>query len=296
MILPRTTSEDAYRQLFKDDAVWLPAARELCSRHALDPADLERPTLGSNVVFRAAGHVLKLFPPFWGNDDLVERATLPRLSGLPSPDIVAEGELEGWTYIVMTTVEGTPALEVWKDIPHHQKLELTRDLGRLMRVLHDHPPIPELEIDWNAFLQERINRRPKHHRAEDPWKTWIAERLDEYSEPPFSPVLLNADITEDHLLLSQVDGTWSITGFIDFADAMMGHPFYDFAAPFCSYTFGHPDLTSALLDGYGLSPSDIDRERLTTYCLLHRFGRLSDFLKVHPVSNSSDFSDALWGS
>lgn len=295
MLLPDISTEAQYRLIYEDNDVWLPAVQAVCERHAISTSALKRPTLGSNIVFQSEDEIIKLFPPFWANDGLRERATLPHLRGLPTPRILANGEFEGWPYVVMSTAEGTPALEVWSDIPHAQKQALMHDLGGLMRTLHDHPPVTELATDWNAFLHDRISESEQHHGAEEPWRSWIAERLDGFSDPPFTPVLLNADITEDHLLLSQVEGVWCITGFIDFADAMMGHPLYDFAAPFCFFTFGRPDLTHALIDGYGLEVTEPVAQGLITYCLLHQFGHLSDFLKTFPVSSPDAFYSALWG-
>ena len=82
------------------------------------------------------------------------------------------------------------------------------------------------------------------------------EAVDGFSEPPFVPALINADITEDHVLLAERDGCWGISGLIDFGNAMMGHPYYDFAAPLAFYTFGRPSLSRTLVEAYGLELTD----------------------------------------
>ncbi len=244
---------------------------EICSRHGLDAGSLRREVLGSHVVFRADGRILKLFSPLWGGDHTSERAVLTHICGLPAPRITEEGDIDGWPYLALTIVPGLPALDVWSDLEVDQRADVVRQLGELMRKLHGHPPVHELAVDWDNFIGERIAACDHHHRAEEPWRSWIHGQLDGFTEPPFTPVLLSADITEDHLLLSQDQDQWLITGFIDFGDAMMGHPYYDFIAPLAFYCFGEPDLSYVLLDAYGLEPTDQTTRRLTTYCLLHRF-------------------------
>ena len=108
-------------------------------------------------------------------------------------------------------------------------------------------------------------------------------------------VLLHADITAEHVLLTQTEDAWTINGLIDFGDAKVGHPHYDFLAPIAELTFGEPKLTQVLLEAYGLKLDRPTRESITTFCLLHEFGRLADFLRRHPAPNPPAFCRALWG-
>ena len=48
--------------------------------------------------------------------------------------------------------------------------------------------------------------------------------------PHFRPVLINADLTDDHLLLLYRFGTWRISALIDWADAEVGSPEYEWVA------------------------------------------------------------------
>jgi len=295
MILPEIKSRPDYVAVYADTDTWLPAMRAICDRHSLDAGDLRREVLGTHVVFRTGSLILKLFSSLWPGDFRSERAVLAHLRDLPVPELVAEGEIEGWPYLVITSVPGVPALDVWGDLDLSQKTRIMTQLGQFMRQLHDHPPVPELATDWNAFLRERIENADEHHRAEEPWRTWIRDRLAAFSFPSFDPVLISADITEDHLLLSERNGVWDVTGLIDFGDARMGHSHYEFIAPLAFYTFGKPDLSHTLVEAYGLPFDSEIAASLTTYCLLHEFGRLADFLKRYPASDGPDFHRALWG-
>ena len=295
-ILPHITSRQDYARVYTDAATWLPAVRAICGRHGLDASGLQRQTFGTHVVYRTGARIVKLFCPFWEDDFPAEQASLRHLHGLPAPELVAEGDIESWPYLVLTVVPGAPALDVWDSLDTKQKTGLVAQLGEIMRQIHDHPPVPELATDWNALLAERIAQSDAHHaEAGDPWRAWVRERLTGFSEPPFEPVLLNADLTEDHLLLSEQNGTWRITGLIDFGDATMGHPHYEFIAPLSFYTFGQPALSRTLVEAYGLRLTADLAERLTTYGLLHKYARLVDFLERHPVPDGAGFRRALWG-
>ena len=120
-------------------------------------------------------------------------------------------------------------------------------------------------------------------------------RLAAFSECGQGVSTLHGDITADHVLLSRQTRGWEITGLIDFGDARVGDSLYEFVAPLAFYTFGRPRLTRVLLESYGLELLPMVRERVTTFCLLHEFGRVQDFMEQHPVADGRAFERALWG-
>lgn len=296
MILPEISCRQDYVKVYSDTAVWLTAAEAICARHGLDARKLRRGVLGTHVVFRTGDCILKLFCKLWPDDFTAERAALDRVRDLPIPQLIGEGELEGWSYLIMSVVPGVPAADVWNHLEIEEKSRIVRALGRMMRKLHEQSPIPELSGDWHAFLQERIAQVNAHHGMDAPWRAWMHNRIANFREPPFDPVVLHADITEDHILLSEGNEGWEITGLIDFGDARMGHPHYDFIAPLACFTFGHPDLSRTLVEAYGLRLTAEIAEHLTTWCLLHEFACVKDFLTVYPVPDGPSFHRALWGN
>lgn len=294
-LLPPIRSEQDYRRVYADESIWLPAMRALCQRHGLDPDRLQRMGLGTHVAFRSGDRIIKLFAGPWAEDYTSESACLKHITGLPVPELMAEGELEDWPYIVMGAVPGTPAVEVWEELALEDKRGVVAELGRIMATLHALPPLPGLGGDWNVFLQERLQNAEEHHDAPPPWRAWINRRLDGFAPTPRAHVLLSADITEDHLLLSEENGRWRVSGFIDFGDARMGHPFYEFIAPLAFYTVGTPELSRLLVESYGLDFSADLAEELTTWCLLHEFGRLRDFTDKAGIESPEELCRALWG-
>lgn len=295
-LLPTITSKAEYRAVYTNNAVWLPAMEVVCRRHGLDPAQLQREPPGTHIVFRVGLYILKLFCPLWGEDYGAELAVLRHLQGLPTPQFAAHGEIEGWSYLIMTAVPGNPVNEVWGELGLAEKRSILERIGVFMHDLHKQPSIPALETDWEEFLAERVEHWEEHHQPDGAWRDWIRGRVSGFREPPFAPVLLNADITDEHVLVVNRGGKWRFSGVIDYGDAMMGHPFYEFVAPLMCLTIGEPSLSRTLVESYGMELTPAVADRLTTYCLLHRFGRLSDILERCPVADGQALQEALWGT
>src|SRR5436190_23457539 len=101
----------AYHAVAHDTALWLPAVQVVAERHRLT-GELRRPDNGSNVVFHVGeACVVNLFAPIFAGEHRTERALLAHVAGrLPvaTPEILADGELEGWPYLVLSRIAGAP--------------------------------------------------------------------------------------------------------------------------------------------------------------------------------------------
>ena len=294
MILPRIYSIEEYRDVYGDAGIWLPAMNEIARRHSL-AGEPQRQTLGSNVVYGFGELIVKLFAPLWANGFQTEKAALEAVRGLPVPEIVDEGALEGWPYLIVKRLHGIPVGDVWDELDSVQRRRIVYYLGDLMRAVHQCEIPAGLPDDWKTFLSERLSGAVDHHNVAEPWRDWIAEQLSDFREPPHQKVLLNGDLTHDHLLLSETKGEWSISGVIDFGDARIGHPFYEFAIPLLDYTYGSSELSHVLLDAYGLDPTTQVLASLTRYCLLHEFATLDDHLERCPAESPEHFCRLIWG-
>jgi hygromycin-B 7''-O-kinase len=281
VLLPRVDTIKDYRPHYAADTAWRPAMRTICERHGLDAGDLRREPLGSHVVFRTGARVIKLFCPLWLRSHKSE---------------VGDGELEGRPYLILTIVPGTPAIDLWDSLDPATRERIVTRIGELMAALHaiDAPAV--LAHDWNAFLAERIARADEQHKAGGaPFLAWIRARVEGFAEPAFAPVFLHADVTDDHVLLSERNGRWEVTGLIDFGDAMLGHPHYEFIAPLAFYALGTPSLARRMVEAYGLEPTPELADRLTTYCMLHKFGHIGQFLQRTPCATPRELERAMWG-
>ena len=70
--------------------------------------------------------------------------------------------------------------------------------------------------------------------------------------PDFSPAIVSGDIHQYHLLVTQENGRWRLTGLFDFDDALVGFQEYDLAAAGLFMMAGNPALLRAFLLAYTL--------------------------------------------
>ena len=303
MLLPNISTHEDYRRIYRDADVWLPVMRVICERHGLDANRLELAPPGTHVVFKAGSErYIKLFSPLWGRDSLPERLVLRQLSGrsdLPTPQLVSEGRIEDWPYIIVTAVDGVPLYEVWHSMSVADREHIAVRCGELMASLHSTPTegLEAIAVDWPTFVESQIQDCIDHLARADIDKRRIRsilEFLDDLPplfEPGFRPVLLSADVTDEHILVSKRRGRWELTGFIDFGDAMLGHPYYEFVAPSYCITRGSPGLQRAMLLAYGYSEDQLNptlAKQLMAYTLIHRFVNIPDLLKSFGSQQPAD--------
>lgn len=293
ILLPDVRREEDYKPLRWDAAVWSPALRALCERHALDPTRFERAKDGTHVVWLGPDVVLKLFVRLWPEDHAREVAALTALAGshLPVPRLLASGELEGWPYLLQERLAGTAVKHVWSTLGLHDQRDLMLQTGAFLARLHALPvagcPSPLATDDWRAFLAERLERCVEHHARGGASASFVDEVrallavTPELIEPDFRPRLIHADLTHDHLLVGQDDATgrWHVRGIIDWADAMLGHPLYDLAVPPVFLAQGRVGVGMALLRGYGLMPHADLARRLLWHFLVHKYGHIAGALR-----------------
>lgn len=312
MLLPNIKNKQDYAPVYRDAGTWLPAMRVICQRHGLDPALLEMAPPGSHVNFRVGAECyIKLFAPMWSDDFVSERLVLEKLSGQfgwPVPQLLAEGELEGWPYVITTAIEGAPLCQVWSALDAADRERVVVGCGQFMAALHATPTdgLETLAQDWPVFVEEQRQAGLQHLAQAELDASWTSaaraflEDLPPLFEPDFRPVLLSADVTDEHLLVSQRGGRWELTGYIDFGDAMLGHPWYEFAAPGCCITRGSPRLQRALLRAYGYAESELDEtlaRQLLAYTLLHQYINLTSLLEIFGSQRPASFEElqaALW--
>ncbi len=311
MLLPTVNTPADYRPIYRDAAVWLPAMRAICRRHHLDPTALRMAPPGTHVVFFVGtACIIKLFVPPWVEDAYPERVALAALRGhatIAVPQLIGQGELEGWPYLVLTTVPGRSLETVWPALSPADRQHIMHQLGALMRQLHalDVTKVEGLASDWSGFLSQQFRLCLDNQAQAGASAAWL-EQIHSFlaNLPPLagngSPsALLHSDITCEHVYLQQQEDTWQISGLIDWGDAMIGDPLYDFVAP-ALITRDDPAVWRALLQGYGFQPARWSADRaaeLLAYALLHRYVRLTDFLAdwgPHPPADLRELQRRLF--
>ena len=210
-----------------------------------------------------------------------------------------EGELAIAVHELLAGTELT--LDLWEGIPEPERSELPATVGAFLRALHDQDPelgsaagLPNIDhaevmrtrSEWTApevptplapELRSALHQCFAQWSADDPaWR--------------YEPAILHADLSPGHILVDRDLG--SVTGVIDWGDAVLGDPARDFI--FLYEDWGLEFLDRAL-DAYA---SDGDVASLRRRVLLHYLAdQLSWTLPQEAEGRSADFRHgvaALW--
>jgi hygromycin-B 7''-O-kinase len=266
---------------------WRQAAELTAQRHNLTDHLLRMTESGSDVVIEGKQYFFKMTAPDFFTELTTERELLTYVEGrLPvtTPKIVAAGELEGWPYLWMTRVEGTPLAKLWPTLTYEARLDLAAQLGELVAALHRLPLFGD-SAGWPTFLQRFVDSAPTRHSkptTPEALSARVADFLARVSRPEAPLVLLHTEVLDEHVFAS-FDGTrWKLSAMIDFADGRVGHPEYEFPALVEFIFRGETGLLKTFLRAYGWGPSRFENysERLLAWGLIHQFGSLPRMLRV----------------
>jgi hygromycin-B 7''-O-kinase len=311
--LPVITDSAAYNRHFNSD-VWQQAARAICARHRLSYESLRRSPLGENVIFFVdESCVIKIYAPLRGQYErevaALEFARTVRLS-IETPEVVHAGELEGWSYVVMTYLSGLPMREVWAETKEGERLEIVSRLGNAMRELHA-PAAPlshaALNRDWSGFVAQQARESVERQRACAANLQWLeslpaflAARL-ELLPTGYRPALLHGDVHPGNVLLKELGGRWQVTGLFDFGDSFCGFHEYEFVAPCVLMVQGRRELQREMLLAYGYREAELDlnlRARLMLLTVLYECSDLRKYaLRLAPEAihlTLDELEAAIW--
>ncbi len=287
--LPTVADAAAYALHFNDD-VWQQAAATICARHHLFYTHLRRSPQGENIIFFVDERfVIKIYAPF-RESYRREKAALHFADGkvgIATPAILHDGELEGWSYLLMTQLAGSVAKDVWPEIETRERIEIVSRLGIALKELHSHaaPLSSSANRDWRGFIERQAQTCVERQRACGANPEWlkslpayITERL-ELLPAESDTVLLHGDVHLGNLLLAQERGRWTITGLLDFGDSLCGYHEYDFVAPGVLMLQGNRELQRAFLLAYGYAEAELDIKLRSRLMLLTVLYECSDLRK-----------------
>lgn len=283
--LPSLADYDSYRNWRSDSSNWLSVARDIALSHGLAATAPQAFATGTNLVIALdARLILKIFPPMLRSQFVSERAALSVLRGrlsLPIPEIVAEGERDGWPYLVITRLTGVLGSQAWRSLPEDQKERVLAQIGESIAQVQRVPPgtLHDIEPRWGAFMQRQIaGCRARHERLGLPQK--FLDGLDDLLRDAAElipmdapPVILTGEYIPENFLLAEHGGAWRLAGLIDFGDVLTGFGEYDLLGPSAFMAAGRPRRVRSLFEGFGYSRADVNfalKRRLMALMLLHR--------------------------
>jgi Ser/Thr protein kinase RdoA (MazF antagonist) len=303
--LPVARSWQAWGEVFTNTEIWERAVREIGRRAALPVRTIDSGFPGSNAVFVVNergpdAYVVKIYAPLCPEDYDLERTLHPLLNRKPeigAPSLLAAGTLAAdgtWPYIVLTLVPGEPLRDVRDDLSDTNLLAIARDLGRRVRALHTVPldALTGLATDpasWRRLaersLSQTLNKLRSRKILSVPVLEKVPQLVHESLEAPETAdlVLVSGDLTEDHIFLKETRDGWAISGLIDFADALVAPPAYEWVALWFSALDRDPSCLQATMAGYGdrvVLDAAFYRNALA-FTFLHEFGAeiISDVLQ-----------------
>ncbi|WFU72337.1 aminoglycoside 3'-phosphotransferase/choline kinase family protein [Bradyrhizobium sp. CB2312] len=306
-----STDLHAYRALRADSSRWLPVARDIARSHGLDVGAPHVFATGTNLVVGLGDRlILKIFPPLLRAQFVSERGSLTQLRGhldLPIPEIVAEGQRDGWPYLVITRLAGTLGSEVWPQLPEDQKERVLRQIGETIAAVQRAPlgPLANVEPRWDAFMRaqmqgcrarhERLGLAPKFLAGLDDLLRDAAELIP--MDAP--PVILIGEYIPENFLLACNDGSWSLAGLFDFGDVLAGWRDYDLLGPSAFMAAGRPGRVRSLLEGFGYAkPDHALKRRLMALMLLHRASDLNSHICIEGWQDKAndlvELQDLIW--
>jgi hygromycin-B 7''-O-kinase len=311
MNFPAIRDEPDFTRHFNSE-IWQFVARQICQRHRISPNVLQRATSGEHVVFLADDSlIIKIYKPY-RNGFRRERAALRFAQGktnLPIPEILFEGEIEQFNYLVLTQQRGVSVTrETWLKLETPQQIQILSQLADGLKQLHSHPIAGAVDFDWHRFIEhqavatlERQKSSGVNPRVLERLPEYIAENLPLLPKD-FLPVFLHGDIHFGNLRLTEsASGAWRITGLFDFADSLAGFFEFDLIAIGVLMIQGQGNLQREFFRHYGYTDDQINeslRRRLMLLTILYDCSDLKRYaLRLRPAAveyTLDELERAIW--
>ncbi|MCK1283021.1 aminoglycoside 3'-phosphotransferase/choline kinase family protein [Bradyrhizobium sp. 44] len=300
-ILPTFTDAAAFRAFRADPPRWLPIAIDIARSHGLDISAPRVFATGTNLVVGFGDHlILKIFPPLLRAQFVSEHGSLTQLAGrlhLPIPEIVAEGERDGWPYLAITRLAGALGSEVWPHLAEAQRERVLRQIGETIATVQRAPlgPLEQIEPRWADFMQAQMQGCKARHTRLGLAPKFLAG-LDDLLRDAAAlipidapPVILIGEYIPENFLLACHNDQWSLAGLFDFGDVLAGWRDYDLLGPSAFMAAGRPGRVRSLLEGFGYAKLDYSlKRRLMALMLLHRASDLNNHICIEGWQDEAD--------
>lgn len=201
----------------------------------------------NSAVFRIGGkRCLKLYGTTVERPFHVECSVLQTLVGhanaIPAPRFIAARERSQLPpYLIMTEIAGATIQNSWINLARAEQLAIAREIGTITAAVHCLPQedLAKVERQFGGRREyakqmqtERIAQIETAERLSirqrDALLDYLLGEAQEFLDEP--PVLTHSDFSHAHIYIErETDDKVKVTGFIDWAEAMLGPAEWDIA-------------------------------------------------------------------
>ena len=312
-LLPAIDTWAQWASLFDDVSVWRPAIEAICRREGIACDRIEAPASNTNAVFILDRRVvIKIYSPFFA-EFAFERSLmelLERDAVVPLPAVRAVGVLrdrKDWRYLALEFCAGRPLDELAPELPRAALLDVAAQVGRAVRRLHAVDPQPLATIDkgeaWPALVQRRRRRVLPELIERGLIAARVAGELEALLEQALAEarnvrhVVVHGDLNAEHVLLEERAGRWTVAALLDFGDARIGVPDYEWMPVWLGLCDRDAAVLRAFLEAYDPAlPADPRLgQRIAAWTLLHDYGSdaIAELFEASGAPRPAALLDAL---
>ncbi|HEU5090550.1 MAG TPA: aminoglycoside phosphotransferase family protein, partial [Roseiflexaceae bacterium] len=227
----------------------------------------------------------------------------------------AHGELFGtdggwpWPYIIVSLLPGQSIGEV--QIDRADMEAIVNWLAPVLRRIHLLPGeyTATLKPEWAQFEQFIAQQQANLIEQHAAWRSLpahLAAQLPAFAQETVrlptnqAPLLIHADLNQDHVLVTERDGHWLPTGIIDFGDARVGDLAYELVALHLGLFQADKHLLQVFLDAYGVPAQERPTllQQAMRMTLLHEFNVVGPLFERWPAARALPslhaLGEALW--
>ena len=316
--LPPIESWSDWSGVYNDVSLWRPVVDAICNSEGIRYQSIEAPRSNTNAVFILDRRlVVKIYSPFWSEFDIEPKLieVLGAVGSVPVPEIVASGQYQDrvtWTYLVMEHCPGLTLEALRLEISREEVMSIAAQIGAVTRSLHqtgvDSIEGADAGESWDDLvarrrrevLPELVRRGLVTYEVAEGLAGILDYVIDHSRSAP--RVVVHGDLESDHILLSRMNGEWSVSSIIDFGDARVGVRDYEWMPLWLGLFDRDIDEMRAFIESYDhrLLTDEAFPRRLMGWTLLHDFGTDAIAELLHrtntptPVETFGDLCQTVW--
>lgn len=248
----------------------------------------------NSAVFRIGNQrILKLYGPTSERRFYIESSVLQTLvdhtNTIPAPHFIAARERSQLPpYLIMTEIVGATVEDSWESLTRSEQLAIAYEIGTITAGVHRLPANKLVEVEWQfggrseyakqmqteRIAQIKIAEQLTNGQRDALLDYLLGEAQDFLDEPP---VFTHSDFSHAHIYIAREKDKVKITGFIDWAEAMLGPAEWDIAFHWFWTINQDPEAMRECLKAFypdGQLPERFARRCLSTHLYSFSMGEL----------------------